>query len=381
MKKKRFIKNLRKAGAAVFVILISLYMSISLSAAEDSAVVKDQYENYCTRFDQIKTKTDIEGNGFHIIDNHTFPVSLRDYGEVLFIPAMDSAYNRMAVFLVKNNGEILYKTDQLETNNRSQGEMNQPNKGFAAVSFQDVNEDGLTDILLITFCENQTGAYAGKIYKVGDVLFQNPLHGNTTEREKKEPVFYRDYRLSEKVNRYNMNKSIKFMTSYLVQGNSTEFLYTATTLEELKDHGFQISTEQSYLTNFEKWGRLSVVPGTYRMAEYSVFMIYLVNEQGYIVWSFQPMGEYENLRELKGLSCKDIDGDGLKDIVIMAHYSFEETDNVYSSQTDYSIYYQRSNGFFPDTEVKSRYQCTESDTLEEIEKQARNYWGWGENND
>ena len=34
-------------------------------------------------------------------------------------------------------------------------------------------------------------------------------------------------------------------------------------------------------------------PGTYRMAEYTVFMLYLVNEQGYIVWSFQPMGEYE----------------------------------------------------------------------------------------
>ncbi len=54
------------------------------------------------------------------------------------------------------------------------------------------------------------------------MLFQNE-HG-----------FYRDWRLSDKINRFGMNKSIRFIESFLVDGYSTEFLYTASTLDELK---------------------------------------------------------------------------------------------------------------------------------------------------
>ena len=41
-----------------------------------------------------------------------------------------------------------------------------------SVSFQELDHDGLTDIVLITVCENDAGDYAGKSYRVGDVLFQ-----------------------------------------------------------------------------------------------------------------------------------------------------------------------------------------------------------------
>ena len=87
-----------------------------------------------------------------------------------------------------------------------------------------------------------------------------------------------------------MNKSIRFIRSFIRDGYSTEFLYTATTQKELLDNGFQIARDQYHSRQFEKLGRLYVVPGTYRMAEYTVFMVYLVNEEGYIVWSFQPWG-------------------------------------------------------------------------------------------
>ncbi len=54
------------------------------------------------------------------------------------------------------------------------------------------------------------------------------------------------------------------------------------------------------------------MPGTYRIADYEVFLIYLVNEQDYIMSALLPMGEYDNLYALKGINCRDIDGDGLK---------------------------------------------------------------------
>ena len=173
-----------------------------------------------------------------------------------------------------------------------------------------------------------------------------------------------------------MNKSIRFITSFIRDGYSTEFLYTATTQKELLDNGFQIARDQYQTRQFEKLGRLYVVPGTYRMAEYTVFMLYLVNEQGYIVWSFQPMGDYENLYGLKGISCQDIDGDGLKDIMVFASYSYEGSSGQSVVESGYSVYYQRTAGFYEDTDMKQTIKCTDTDTMSGLVERARAYWGW-----
>lgn len=359
---------------AALVLFVSHSISNPLYATEDSESKLQKYWGYRQRFDEIEVKADITSNGFRIIKEQVFFINLESYGEVFFIPALDKEYNRLAVFLAKRDGTIVYKTDQLETNNRNQGELAQPNKGIAAVSFQDINEDNFTDIIIVTFCENESGPYAGRTYKVGDVLFQNiPSEG---EEESSGPILYRDYRLSDNINRYSMNKSAEFIVSYIRDGYSTEFLYTATTLNELLEKGFSISSDQSYWWQFEKWGRLLMVPGTFQMAEYSVFMVYLVNEQGYIVWSFQPMGDYENLYALKGTACKDIDGDGLKDIVVMARYSSEGAGNETIIKTDYSVYYQRTDGFYVGTEEKDSYQCSDSDMMGDLVEKLRAYWGW-----
>ncbi|MBQ6886583.1 MAG: VCBS repeat-containing protein [Lachnospiraceae bacterium] len=272
----------------------------------------------------------------------------------------------MALFFADESGKILYKTEQLETNHRNRGQMEQPNRGIAAISFQDVNGDERMDVVLITSCVNDSGAYAGKSYKVGDVLFQS----------ENEVLFYRDYRISDKINRFGMNKSVEAITAFVRDGYSTEFMYTATTLDELQKNGLQIIEEQCYTRSFAKLGKLLVVPGIYRISDYDVFMIYLVNEQGYIVSGLQPMGDFDNLYALKGINCRDIDGDGLKDIVVLARYSYEGAEGQLMVESDYSIYYQRTGGFSADTEIKSKYQCTDEDTMEALVEKARAYWGW-----
>lgn len=333
---------------------------------ESDAEAVRLYEEYQERFSQIVHTEDIEKNGHEIIDAQVFPVILETFGEeeITFVPAMDTEYHRLALFLADAEGDILYKYNQLETNMCVRGEMNQPTQGIAAVSFQDVNGDGLLDIVLITTCRNSEGTYAGKVYKVGDVLFQGD--GN----------FYRDWRISDKINRFSMNKSIDSITAFARDGYSTEFLYTAATLKELLDNGFQIIEEQCYWRQFEKQGRLQVVPGIYRMADYDNFMIYLVNEQGYIVWSFQPMGDYDNLYSLKGMTGKDMDGDNLKDLVVLARYSREGEPGQLIVESDCAIYYQRTSGFDVDTEFREHYQCTDEDTLEGLVEKIREYWGW-----
>ncbi len=338
----------------------------SIEINEEMEDLVERYQKYQESFAAIETVDDIEANGYEVIENQSFPVLLECFGEeeVIFYPIMEKQYHRLAVLIADADGRVLFKTNQLETNNKCLGQLEQPTKDIAAVSFQDANNDGLTDIILITNCENETGSYAGKPYKIGDVLFQRGR------------AFYRDWRISDKINRFSMNKSVDFILSHVRDGNSTEVLYTAATLEELLENGFQIITANSYYHDFEKQGRLKLVPGIIRMAEYDVFMLYLVNEQGYIVWSFQPMEDYDNLYALRGAACKDLDGDGLKDIVILGRYSYEGPNEELLIDVKCDIYYQRTDGFSHDTEFADYYQCTEEDTVAGLVDIIREYWGW-----
>ncbi len=311
--------------AALACCLACLFMACAITAyaagqtGEGEVFLEElnaRYEEYQARFEAIETVEDIGQNGYEIIQGQTFPVVMESFGEeeISFLAAFDVNYRRLAVFLADGEGNILYKTDRLETNNRILGQLEQPTREMAAVSFADVNGDGLTDIVLITKCVNDTGGYAGKAYKVGDVLFQG------------DGDFYRDWRISDKINRFDMNKNANCIISYVRDGCSAEFLYTAETLEELLQNGFSIIEEQHYTRNFEKLGRLQVVPGVFRISEYDIFMVYLVNAQGNIVWRFQPMGDYDNLYSLRGINGRDVDGDGMKDLIVFGRYSYEGPD-------------------------------------------------------
>lgn len=321
---------------------------------------------YQARLEAVSCIEDIRQNGYHIMEEQIFPIELEgfDAKEYSFVPAMDLKYHRLIIFLVDSDGNIVFKTDELEANNRIAGKLKQPTRGLSAVTFSDLNRDGMTDIVLITSCVNTMGTYAGRSYKVGDVLFQG------------QKTFYRDYRVSDKINRFDMNKSVNCIIAYVRDGHSTEFLYTARTLKELEENGFCMIEEQCYTRKFEKLGKLLVMPGTYRMSVYDIFMIYLVNEQGNIVWSFQPMGSYDNLYSLRGITGKDVDGDGMKDLVVLAKYTYEGPNGELMIESDCAIYYQRTSGFDIDTGFTEYYKCSDEDTMEALIPKIRAYWGW-----
>lgn len=378
MKQLNLLKNIKSIKpvhvAMLLLCLIALALPegcrgvIVVNAAEtdDGKAVLSEYKEYMERIDSIEYVSDISSSGFKIIRNQIFPIELAGYGEESLIPAFDRKYNRLVLFFADENEKILYKTEQLETNYRISGKLKQPDCDIAAVSFKDLDEDGCTDIILITACAGENSDYGAQTYKLGDVLFQS---GESVG-------FYRDYRISDTINRFGMSKSAELITAFVRDDYSTEFLYTATTLDELQQNGLHIIADQCYFRNFEKLGRLQVVPGTYRISNYDVFMIYLVNEQGNIISGLQPMGDYDNLYALKGINCRDIDGDGLKDIVILARYSYEGEEGQLVVESDYSIYYQRTGGFSADTNIKKTYSCKDEDTMEQLVEKARAYWGW-----
>ena len=90
------------------------------------------------------------------------------------------------------------------------------------------------------------------------------------------------------------------------------------------------------------------------------------------------MGAYDNLYALKGMKCVDIDGDGMKDILVLARYSSSGKENELVIKNDYSIYYQRTGGFVADTEVKKKVYLSEEDTMAILVEKARACWGWSD---
>lgn len=404
--RKRTKNKIRKLMQMLCITALLINMLCPINAAARETVqdnITKEYNEYTKCFDAINTLEDIKAQGYEIVEKHVFDIPLvtkstevNEDGEFLdtevtrpidinkisdedavvlqsvptvrFVTAIDKKYHRAAVFLADKDGTIVYKTNTLECNYTVRGQLEQPIADMVSVAFADMNHDGLMDIILIAGCVNDSGSYAGELYKIGEVLFQ----------EKDTGSFYRDWRVNDKLNRFGMNKSAKCIISFVRDGNSTEFLYTATTEQELMDNGFRVIEEQSYWRTYEKLGQLKVLPGTFSMADYDIFMIYMVNRQGNIVWSFQPMGDMDNLYSLKGMSGKDMDGDGMKDLVVWAQYSKEGEHGELLVENRCSVYYQRTGGFDTDTDFVENYQFTNGENMEMLLSAIRAYWGWSE---
>lgn len=362
--------RIKKQGIAFWLLLFcgGIFWGIfSLrTRASEPEETAELYRQYQAQFNALERVEDMEEAGYRILEEQVFPIAPESFGEeeLTLIPAIDGTWRRLALFIADAGGRIRYKCNELETNECAPGEMRQLTMDIASIAFADVNHDQKTDIILITRCVNPSGSYAGNPYKVGDVLFQG------------DGTFYRDWRVSDKINRFSMNKSANYIITFVRDGKSAEFLYTAATLDELLAEGFTIIEEQCYTRDFEKLGRLRVVPGTVKISAYEIFMIYLVNEQGDIIWSFQPMGDYDSLYSLRSVMGRDVDGDGMKDLVVLARYSIEAEEQEAWVENRCAIYYQRTGGFDIDTEFEKTYQCRDEDTMEDLIRKIREYWGW-----
>jgi len=142
--------------------------------------------------------------------------------------------------------------------------------------------------------------------------------------------------------------------------------------------GFVPLPDQTFDADFEKFGSVRVIPGTYTMGGVHIFILYLVDNNGQIVWNFQCMRGYDSFNRMTGISFKDVDGDGWADLSVLAVYDMSDDDDNTQIVTDFSIYYQRDGFFFEDTDFHSGYlkSLAENGTMGDIVQAARNYWGW-----
>ena len=132
MPEHRKRRTILRIVCIVFLVVLSVQLpafSASVTAAGGNGeLVAEEYERYRERFAQIEEIPDVEEQGFCLLKNQIFampqpklpeedPDTTEAAGdEVWFYAALDKRYHRLAIFIADTEGQILYKTDQLEAN-------------------------------------------------------------------------------------------------------------------------------------------------------------------------------------------------------------------------------------------------------------------------
>jgi len=131
-------------------------------------------------------------NGFELTKDQTFMVDLNSWGHVQFVSGKLTGGNHIPVvfYLTNEQGDILYNFYAALPYSVD----------VKAVSFQDVNKDGLKDIIILVE-DNYDGASGEPIATV----FMQEADGS----------FARDNELDQEINDSGSNKDIRTIVSYL----------------------------------------------------------------------------------------------------------------------------------------------------------------------
>lgn len=145
-----------------------------------------------------QTIDELKSEGAKIIDKQSFPVKLENFGNVKFVavskPVND--YNKAYFYLADSNGNILYTFPDFYGNKWSML------SSIDAVSFTDVNGDGLKDIVIVSKYVTGAGSDGSTPFNVSGVYFQ------------KGKEFTSNSSLDEKLNDADKNTDVKTVISY-----------------------------------------------------------------------------------------------------------------------------------------------------------------------
>lgn len=142
-----------------------------------------------------RTLDNLKDGGLQVIENQCFSVSLENYGKVKYISGLKREdANDIAVFyLIDGKNNVLYKLPDFYGNKK--GRFN----NIRAVSFNDVNNDGLKDIVIIAD------------YRVGSNSSTTPISSIYVQKDK---TFINNENLDDKINASSNNKDIASVLKY-----------------------------------------------------------------------------------------------------------------------------------------------------------------------
>lgn len=109
----------------------------------------------------------LKNEGYVVIDDYSIEMELNIFGDVKFISGFNMVKNlpQLTFFLIKDDSSIVYDFPEFEDYKSIYNNM-------ISVSLEDVNGDGLKDIIVIGEFMKGHGAESGQLFPVVNIYFQ-----------------------------------------------------------------------------------------------------------------------------------------------------------------------------------------------------------------
>jgi hypothetical protein len=136
-------------------------------------------------------------------------------------------------------------------------------------------------------------------------------------------------------------------SNYNLNISDTSGIVKNETLKQLQDKGFQLIPEQSFDINLENWGNVKFVFG-FQDDDFEIpkLGLYLTDSDGAILYSFPEFyGNIWVLFDVDAVAFKDVNGDGLKDVIVIAEYILGHGENAAEEFPVSGVYFQKGNEF------------------------------------
>lgn len=135
------------------------------------------------------------------------------------------------------------------------------------------------------------------------------------------------------------------------------FEFTPYNLKDIK--GFAPIEDQTFPVDLNSWGKVKFASGKLTAGSHVPVVFYLTNEDGDILYNFNAVLPYSV--DVKAVSFKDVDKDGLKDIIIVVADNYEGS----SGGTIATVYFQKEDGSFLN-DLKLDQEINDSGNNEDI---------------
>lgn len=191
----------KNSVTTILMVLVLILTSCNIEKKVDvnSSNIQQNVSGEINKEGFTNNLNDLKKNGLVIMDNQSFEIELEKWGKVKFVTATlpDNPSPKLVFFLADDKGTILYSFSDFVDN------LGWLFSEVQAVSFRDVNNDSLKDIIVIA-------DYITGVGETGAIPFH---HSKIYLQKEKEFVCVPE--LDEKINEGQQNESINTLMNFV----------------------------------------------------------------------------------------------------------------------------------------------------------------------
>lgn len=142
-------------------------------------------------------------------------------------------------------------------------------------------------------------------------------------------------------------------------------------LSDLQEKGLKVIENQSFWVELENWGKVRFVSRQFTDEGTFKLQFYLVDDKGNILYNFPDFynSKFWFFYELRAIAFKDVNKDGLKDIVVIADYVSGVGEQGAIPFPVGSVYFQKENEFVNIPELDEQINdANKNETIDMIQK-------------